>query len=131
MQGTAGADAGTATYSFSQPLGPLIPSVTSQIGGSIGLGPDPVLQGPALIGYSIKVSSPTLGAGTCALWDDFGNSYATSPLTPLQLIPVGFAMTTVVSIPNDTSLQLRCTDGLLAFTNWTFTDQSIYAISFA
>jgi hypothetical protein len=98
-----------------------------QVGGAI----TDIPAGPALVGYSITVQPQLFTeATTCSLRADAFTTYLTSaPTVVTGATTTTIAMSGVVQLPAESDLQLECTT--IFFSGWSYSSQSIYAISFA
>jgi hypothetical protein len=109
------------------------------MGSPIGLLPNQIPAGPALVGFTVTLTDVVFDLATCSLVDTgTGAIVASAAPTELSPEPTAFspqtpstiATTQVVTLAPATTLQLQCS-GFSTPLPVSYTDLSVYAISFA
>ncbi|HEU0207161.1 MAG TPA: hypothetical protein VFQ74_10795 [Pseudolysinimonas sp.] len=125
--GPAGSNATIPTYSYLSAAGG-IQALPFPSGGPFM--PSTVPTRPALVGFSMSLTGGGFGQTTCGLYSlETGDLIASAAPVSVSPTPALVALTQVVTLSSPTTLQLECTNP--AFDNESYTNLSMYALSFA
>ncbi|MEO8261773.1 MAG: hypothetical protein ABI566_04315 [Pseudolysinimonas sp.] len=129
VPGTPGQDASANSFSYTSASGTFPVFSSNFTAGTIA---GPVPAGPALVGFSIKVTSLGFAqAISCELVDGLGNTYGTTGFISMTTgTPLTLDATLVITVPTASTLSVACTAPYPDPFAKTYTDLSIYAISF-